>query len=95
MKPDDHSQPRGWTLRSIVIAIGFSLAGMMVAMQLMEWRLWPDIEWSFLVVPAIISSLFLAMRHPGTGLLTMFVFFPVLLFVMFYAAACLPLGPLR
>lgn len=83
----------GWTLRSIATAVGFALAGMMAAMQLMEWGFWPDIPWSFLVVPAAVASVFLALRHPGTGWLTVFVFFPVLLFLMFYASACIPLAP--
>ena len=89
----DKPSSKDWTLRSIAIAVGFALAGMMVAMQLMTWSLWPDIPWSFLVVPAVVASVFLALRHPGSGVLTMFVFFPLVLFLMFYAAACLPLGP--
>ncbi len=92
MKSDPQSGR--WTIQSLLIAIGFALAGMMVTMQLMAWRLWPDIEWSFLVVPAIIASVFLALRHPGNGILTAFVFFPLLLFLMFYSAACLPLAPI-
>lgn len=84
---------RDWTLRSIAIAVGMALAGMMAALQLTEWRLWPDVPWSFLVVPAVGASVFLALRHPGTGVLTVFVFFPLLLFLMFYAAACIPLAP--
>jgi hypothetical protein len=86
-------QPQSWTARSLLIAIGLALAGMMMAIQLMTWKLWPDVEWSFLVVPAVVASVFLALRHPGTGLLTALVFFPLLLFLMFYAAACLPLAP--
>jgi hypothetical protein len=76
-------------------ATGFALAGMMVALQMTAWHVWPDIAWSFLVAPAIMASVVLALRHPGTGLLTAFVFFPLLLFLMFYAAACLPLAPTR
>lgn len=82
-----------WTVRSLATAVGFALAGMMVAMQLMTWHLWPDVPWSFLVVPAVAASVFLALRHPGTGWLTTFVFLPLVLFLMFYAAACIPLAP--
>ena len=84
---------QGWTFRSIAIATGLAFAGMMMTMQLMEWQLWPQGDWTFLLVPAVLSSVFLAIRHRGTGLLTAFVFFPVLVFVMFYAAACFPLAP--
>ena len=89
------TQAKGWTAHSLLVALGIGLAGMMMAMQLALWNLWPDIEWSVLVVPAILASVFLALRHPGTGLLTTFVFFPLLLFVMFYSAACLPLAPIK
>jgi hypothetical protein len=86
-------EKRGWTLRGVLQATGFAIAGMMVAMQLQQWRLWPDGDWSFLLLPAIGASVFLAKRYPGTGLLTVFVFFPLLVMLMFYAVACLPLGP--
>lgn len=85
-------QSQGWTLRSVLVATGLSLAGMMIAVQLDLWHLWPDIEWSFLIIPALGGSLFLALRHPGTGLLTTFVFFPLLLALLFYAGACFPLS---
>jgi len=87
----DRSPTRGWTLQSVVIATAMAMAGMFVALKLMAWRLWPDVQWSFLVVPAIVASVFLALRHPGTGWLTALVFFPLLLFVMFYVGACLPI----
>ena len=93
--PSSNQASKSWTLRSIGVAVGFAMAGMMVAMQLMAWGLWPGVEWSFLVVPAVVASVLLALRHPGTGLLTAFVFFPVLLFLMFHTAACLPLAPIR
>ena len=90
-KPDERSS--GWTLKSLLLATGLAIAGMMISMQLYEWHLWPDAGWSFLLVPAIGGSVFLAIRHPGTSLLTTFVFFPLLLVLMFYAGACLPLQP--
>jgi hypothetical protein len=94
MKLNDRRSP-GWTARSVLIATALALAGMMIALQMMVWGVWPSIDWSFLIVPAIGASIFLAIRHPGTGLLTTFVFFPLLVFLMFYAAACLPLAPIR
>lgn len=89
--PADQAKP-GWTFRSIAIATGLAFAGMMITMQLMEWQLWPEDDWTFLLVPAVLSSVFLAVRHRGTAILTAVVFFPLLVFVMFYAAACLPLA---
>jgi hypothetical protein len=68
---------------------------MMIVMQLMVWGVWPSNDWSFLIAPAVGASIFLAIRHPRTGLLTAFVFFPLLVFLMFYSAACLPLAPIR
>ena len=91
MKPND-ARSGGWTLKSVLLATGFSLVGMMIALQLYQQHLWPEIAWSFLWVPAIGGSLFLAKRHPGTGLLTTLVFFPLLIVLMFYAAACFPLS---
>lgn len=88
-------QSTPWTLKSLLQATGLALAGMMITMQLNAWKLWPDIPWSFLVLPGLIGSGFLAMRHPGTGLLTTLLFFPLLLVMMFYVAACLPLQPGR
>jgi hypothetical protein len=82
----------GWTLKSIAIAAGVSLAGMMIVLQLIQWHLWPEMGWSYLVIPAMGGSVFLALKHPGTGLLTTFVFFPLLLVLMFYAGACFPLS---
>ena len=87
------SERESWTLKSVLQAAGLAIAGMMITLQLQTWNLWPDIEWSFLVVPAVVGSGFLVIRHPGTGLVTALLFFPVLLFVMFYVGACLPLQP--
>jgi hypothetical protein len=82
-----------WTWSSVLQAAGLATAGMMIALQLTQWHLWPDIEWSFLFVPAALGSAFLALKHPGTSLLATFLFFPLLMFFMFLAGACLPLGP--
>lgn len=83
---------REWTFRSVLTAIGLAIAGMMITLQLVQWHVWPD-DWSALVVPAIIASIFFALRHPGTNLLTALVFFPLVVTLMFYAGACFPLGP--
>ena len=91
MTPND-ARSQGWTLRSVLLATGISFAGMMIALQLYQRQLWPDIDWSYLWVPAIGGSLVLAKRHPGTRLLTIFVFFPLLIVLMFYTAACFPIS---
>jgi hypothetical protein len=77
----------------VLLATGFAVVGMMIAMQLYVWQLWPDPSWTFLIVPAAFSSVYLALRHPGTSLLTTLIFFPLLVMFLFYAGACLPLEP--
>jgi len=92
----DRNQDRGWTVKSLLLATGSAIVTMMIALQLWAWHLWRDDEgWSFVFVPAIVGSVVLAVRHPGRGLLTVLLFFPVLAVLMFFAGACLPLGPAK
>jgi len=77
----------------VLTATGISVIGMMLTLQLHRWHWWPDDDWSFLLVPAFIGSLFLALKHPGTNLLTTFVFLPLVVALLFYAGACIPLAP--
>jgi len=69
-----------------------AFVAMLLALQLHRWNLWPDAPWSFVLVPAAFGSAYLALTRPGNNLLTTLVFFPMLVALMFYAGACLPLG---
>ena len=82
-------------MKSLLQAAGVAIAVTMIGIQLYHWGIWPDVPWSFVVVPALVGSAFLALRHPGHRLLTAFLFFPLLVLLVFYVGACFPLGPSR
>ena len=87
------SKANEWNLRSIVLAAAVSVGMLLVIMQLAEQGHWPDdFGWINVTLPALFGSIMLGLRHRGTWLLSLFLFGPLMAFVLLILGMSIGVG---
>lgn len=76
----------GWTAKSAGMAAIASVSVMVLFQLLAESGWGRDLVWAPLIVPALAGTAVLAIRHPGTWLLSALLYFPGAVFVLYWLA---------
>jgi hypothetical protein len=76
----------GWTAKSFGMAFVASTALVLVFQQLAEMGIGRDLIWTPLLIPSLVGAIVLAVRHPGTWLLSLLLYFPSMVFVLYWLA---------
>ena len=75
-----------WSARTVITAFVIAALMLVFTIAMARRRLWPDLAWSELAIPALVGALYLAWRHPAHRILPFAVFLPVCLFALFLLA---------
>lgn len=76
----------GWSAKSVGTAVVATVALVLLFQLLGDLGIGTGLTWEPLIVPSLGGAIVLGVRHRGTWLLSLLLYFPSMLFVLYWTA---------